>query len=42
VAGLKARLDALRREYDVPAVDPVPHTPFDAPPGLRRPPELRG
>ena len=41
VESLKQRLEGLRREYDVPASDPVPHAPFDAPPGLRRPPELR-
>jgi arylsulfatase A-like enzyme len=41
VASLKQRLEDLRREYAVPASDPVPHTPFDPPPGLRRPPELR-
>ncbi|HSJ30666.1 MAG TPA: sulfatase [Longimicrobiales bacterium] len=41
VATLKQRLEDLRREYAVPASDPVPHTPFDPPPGLRRPPELR-
>ena len=41
VASLKQRLDRLRAEYAVPAEDPVPHTPFEAPPGLRRPPELR-
>jgi arylsulfatase A-like enzyme len=41
VASLTQRLHELRREYAVPATDPVPHTPFDAPPGLRRPPELR-
>jgi arylsulfatase A-like enzyme len=41
VTSLKARLDALRHEYDVPDTDPVPHTPFDAPPGLRRPPGTR-
>jgi arylsulfatase A-like enzyme len=41
VVALKARLAALRREFAVPATDPVPHTPFDAPPGMRRPPELR-
>lgn len=38
---LKERLDQLRAQYDVPAEDPVPHTPFEAPPELRRPPELR-
>lgn len=37
VQELKQRLTALRAEYDVPAVDPVPHTPFEAPAGLRRP-----
>ncbi|MGH7448322.1 MAG: sulfatase family protein [Longimicrobiales bacterium] len=41
VASLKQRLDELRREFEVPAEDPVPHTPFDPPPGLRRPAELR-
>ncbi|HEX6309799.1 MAG TPA: sulfatase [Longimicrobiales bacterium] len=41
VASLKRRLEELRREYAVPAEDPVPHVPFEAPPGLRRPPELR-
>ena len=41
VSSLTQRLHELRREYAVPATDPVPHTPFDAPPGLRRPPELR-
>ncbi|HEX6133435.1 MAG TPA: sulfatase [Longimicrobiales bacterium] len=41
VASLERRLEELRREYAVPADDPVPHVPFEAPPGLRRPPELR-
>jgi arylsulfatase A-like enzyme len=41
VAALKQRLDELRREFDVPAEDPVPHTPFDPPAELRRPPGLR-
>lgn len=41
VADLKDRLGELRPEYDVPAEDPVPHTPFDAPPELRRPPALQ-
>lgn len=31
----------LRASYAVPAEDPVPHTPFEAPPGLRRPVENR-
>ncbi len=34
---LTDRLYELRRQYDVPAVDPVPHVPFDPPPHLRRP-----
>jgi len=38
VAELKLRLEALRRQYDVPAADPVPHIPFEALPGMRRPP----
>jgi arylsulfatase A-like enzyme len=38
---LKLRLTELRREYDAPEVDPVPHTPFEAPPALRRPEHLR-
>jgi arylsulfatase A-like enzyme len=37
--GLKERLEQLRREYAVPEVDPVPHTPFDPPPELRRRPD---
>ncbi|HEU5210114.1 MAG TPA: sulfatase [Longimicrobiales bacterium] len=37
VRELKQRLTELRAEYDVPTVDPVPHTPFVAPEGLRRP-----
>jgi arylsulfatase A-like enzyme len=41
VAALKLRLDELRVQYAVPGEDPVPHIPFDPPPGLRRPPELR-
>jgi arylsulfatase A-like enzyme len=41
VAALKQRLVELRRELAVPETDPVPHVPFDPPPGLRRPPELR-
>jgi hypothetical protein len=41
VRELEARLAALREQYDVPAADPVPHRPFDAPPELRRPPGLR-
>jgi arylsulfatase A-like enzyme len=36
VAELKQRLAELRRQYDVPAQDPVPHTPFNPGPGLRR------
>jgi arylsulfatase A-like enzyme len=36
VARLKERLAQLRRQYDVPADDPVPHRPFDPGPGLRR------
>ncbi|MGH7481767.1 MAG: sulfatase family protein [Longimicrobiales bacterium] len=36
-ADLHARHSALRAEYGVPDVDPVPHTPFDPPPELRRP-----
>jgi arylsulfatase A-like enzyme len=35
---LKIRLDQLRAHYAVPADDAVPHTPFDPPPELRRPP----
>jgi len=38
---LKIQLAALRRQYDVPAEDPVPRTPFVAPPELRRPEALR-
>ncbi len=34
---LERRLAGLRQEYDVPAQDPVPHVPFAAPEGLRRP-----
>jgi arylsulfatase A-like enzyme len=41
VAALKRRLAELRREFAVPAEDPVPHRPFEAPPGQRRPPETR-
>jgi arylsulfatase A-like enzyme len=41
VAALKQRLAELRREYAVPAEDPVPHTPFDPGPGMRRPAALR-
>jgi arylsulfatase A-like enzyme len=41
LTSLRQRLDELRREYAVPAEDPVPHIPFDPPAGLRRPPELR-
>lgn len=37
VRELKERLTELRAHYEVPAVDPVPHTPFEAPEGLRRP-----
>ena len=37
VAALTERLGELRQQYAVPAEDPVPHVPFDAPPGLRRP-----
>jgi hypothetical protein len=36
-AELKVRLDQLRAHYDVPPEDPVPYTPFDPPPALRRP-----
>jgi arylsulfatase A-like enzyme len=35
---LTTRLYELRREFDVPHVDPVPHTPFAPPPAQRRPP----
>jgi arylsulfatase A-like enzyme len=38
---LKARLVALREHYAVPAQDPVPHLPFEPPPGMRRPAEIR-
>jgi arylsulfatase A-like enzyme len=41
VATLKQRLEQLRAQYAVPAEDPVPHRPFDAPDNLRRPPALR-
>ena len=41
VASLKQQLEALRVEYAVPAEDPVPHTPFDPGPGMRRAAELR-
>jgi arylsulfatase A-like enzyme len=41
VTALKQRLTELRREFDVPADDPVPHIPFDPGPGMRRAPELR-
>jgi arylsulfatase A-like enzyme len=37
VRALTNRLAALRQHYGVPAQDPVPHTPFVAPEGLRRP-----
>jgi arylsulfatase A-like enzyme len=37
VARLKDELTRLREAYAVPAEDPVPYTPFEAPPGLRRP-----
>ncbi|HEX6639857.1 MAG TPA: sulfatase [Thermoanaerobaculia bacterium] len=40
-AELEARLQALRREYAVPAEDPVPHVPFDVPAHLRRDPEAQ-
>ena len=33
---LRDRLAALRAEFAVPEHDPVPHTPFEPPPGLRR------
>jgi arylsulfatase A-like enzyme len=36
VRDLEAKLRALRAQYAVPERDPVPHTPFEAPPGLRR------
>ncbi|CAN5198480.1 hypothetical protein BH23GEM4_BH23GEM4_19410 [soil metagenome] len=38
VRELKSRLAELRRQYAAPARDPVPHTPFDPPAGLRRSP----
>ncbi|MBR9991377.1 MAG: sulfatase [Gemmatimonadetes bacterium] len=41
VTSLKQRLYELRREFDVPAEDTVPHVPFDPQPGMRRPAELR-
>ncbi len=34
---LEAKLHQLRRQYEVPEQDPVPHTPFEPPPELRRP-----
>ena len=37
VRELQARLQQLRAQYDVPAEDPVPHLPWDAPAGQRRP-----
>jgi arylsulfatase A-like enzyme len=37
LARLEDELAALRERYAVPAEDPVPYTPFEAPPGLRRP-----
>jgi arylsulfatase A-like enzyme len=33
---LEAKLRDLRRQYAVPERDPVPHRPFEAPPGMRR------
>ena len=36
VGELKRKLAELRRFYGAPERDPVPHTPFEAPPGLRR------
>lgn len=36
VADLKTKLTSLRQQYAVPAKDPVPHVPFNPPPGLRR------
>ncbi len=36
VEGLKAQLGALQAQYAVPANDPAPHLPFEAPPGFRR------
>jgi arylsulfatase A-like enzyme len=39
VRELKVRLTQLRTEFEVPAEDPVPHTPFQPPPAQRRPPE---
>jgi arylsulfatase A-like enzyme len=38
---LETRLTSLRQEFAVPDQDPVPHVPFDAPPGMRRPPSER-
>lgn len=35
-AALEQRLNELRRDFDVPAEDPVPHIPFEAPSGMRR------
>lgn len=40
VRQLKVRLAELRRQYAVPATDPVPHVPFDPPADLRRPASL--
>jgi arylsulfatase A-like enzyme len=37
VARMKAKLSALRAQYRVPEQDPVPHTPWQAPPEYRRP-----
>ncbi len=38
---LTVRLGELRREFGAPETDPVPHRPFVAPEGLRRPEHLR-
>lgn len=40
-AELERRLWSLRQTYAVPAEDPVPHVPFEAPPELRRPESQR-
>jgi arylsulfatase A-like enzyme len=37
VEQLRQRLEELRRQYHVPAEDPVPYRPFDPGPGMRRP-----
>ncbi len=41
VGEMRDKLGELREQYAAPAEDPVPHRPFEALPGMRRPPAER-